>query len=139
MPKLSEYRPRESEVQKSGIAILKALGWKVWRRNVGGMTDRKGHFIRFGEPGMSDTWGITPDGRHFEIEFKRLGQKPSRVQFAWLRHMNGGGPVSFWVDNTDDLQFVADMITRGYYVRYRDDMSYVLVGLIGAKIIEGAR
>lgn len=118
------YHPPEREVQKSGIAILKAMGWRVYRRNVGGMTDKAGQFIRFGEPGMSDTWGITPDGRHFELEFKRYGERPSEVQLAWLKDMNdnkSNGPVSFWADSTEVVQKVAQLIDQGCTVEYRDD------------------
>lgn len=122
--KTKTYHPPEREVQKSGIAILKAMGWRVWRRNVGGMADKAGNFIRFNEPGMSDTWGITPDGRHFELEFKRHGQKPTEAQLAWLKTMNGRHHVSFWVDSTAELVRAAVMINEGGVVIYRDEKGH---------------
>src|SRR5580693_33435 len=112
--------PTEAQVQKSGIALLKAMGWHVWRRNVGGMTDKAGQFVRFGVPGMSDTWGFTPDGRHFELEFKREGKRPDERQLRWLRFTNNFG-VSFWVDNTATLQRIAGLITDGHSVWYYGD------------------
>jgi len=120
---IKTYTPTEAEVQKSGIAILKAMGWLVWRRNVGSMSgshNGKAWFVKFGEPGMADTWGFTPDGRHCEIEFKRRGKRPTAEQTAWLRMTNRFG-VSFWVDSTESLQRIASHIGRGCKVWYFDE------------------
>lgn len=123
MRTLKKPTPSESEVQRNGIAYLKAMGWKVWRRNVGRMKNSSGKLISFGEPGMSDCWGITPDGRHFELEFKREGKRPTKAQLAWLKSMNTGCTPAWWVDNTATLQRVAEFIADGYSVRYFDDGS----------------
>ncbi len=117
--------PLEKEIQKNGIALLRSLGWKkVFRRNVATFTaDYKGksRIIRCGEPGQSDTWGVMPDGRHFELEFKRSGERPTLDQAKWLWMMNSGGcGVSFWVDNLDTLERVARHLMDGGRIVYLD-------------------
>lgn len=97
----------ESEVQAEGSAWLKGQGCQVYRRNTGGMYDAKGNFVRFSEKGASDTWIITPAGVHGEVEWKRLGERPTLDQVLWLLKTNGHGhSFSFWVDNTDTLKAV---------------------------------
>jgi hypothetical protein len=121
--------PTEAEIQKSGIAILKALGWLVWRRNTGAMSGSHGGkkwFVKFGEKGMADTWGFTPDGRHCEIEFKRPGKRPTEAQLAWLKLTNRFG-VSFWVCNTSSLVAIAKAVAEGRRIRYGDNDNYEVV------------
>ncbi len=113
--------PREAEVQKSGIAYLKAQGWQVFRRNTGAMLNKNGQLIRFGEPGQSDTWGITPDGRHFELEFKRHGERPNKAQLAWLKKMNTEQTPAFWVDNTSTLARIEKWLRCSGTIHYRQD------------------
>jgi hypothetical protein len=115
---MTDVTPLESEVQRSGRAILEALGWHVFRRNVGVM--RVGsRVIRFAERGAADTYGILPDGRHFELEFKRFGERPTKTQVLWLVKTNGiGGSVSFWVDSTAVLERMARAVMEGCRVVY---------------------
>jgi hypothetical protein len=115
--------PLEKEIQKPGIAYLKSLGWDVNRRNVGAFTvqGKTGvkRFIRANSPGQSDTWGTTPDGRHFELEFKRPGKEPTALQFEWLQKMNARpSTVAFWCDNTATLERVARHVMAGGGVEY---------------------
>lgn len=125
-------RPRESEIQASGMALLRTLGWRVFRRNTGAMTATykgRDRFIRFSEPGQSDCWAVLPDGRHGEVEFKRPGEWPTAAQLAWLRSMNGvGGSVAFWVSDLKDLEEVARHVQRGGKIEYvGDEGQYQLV------------
>lgn len=117
--------PPEAEVQKSAMAVLESLGWVVHRRNVMAMRgEHKGKrwFVRNGEPGQSDLYGMTPAGFHFECEIKRHGEWPRPDQIAWLRRMNGiGGSVAFWVDNTRDLEEVARHVMRGGKIEFAGD------------------
>lgn len=121
--------PLERQVQKSGIALLRAMGWRVWRRNVSAfatVSNGKRRYIQNGEPGMSDTWGFLPDGRHFELEFKRHGEKLTAAQLTWLRSVNGPLSPAIWVDNTRTLQVVAEALQNGAIVRYGDGCEYDL-------------
>lgn len=110
-------RPLEREVQRSGIALLRGLGWTVHRRNVGAMKVGN-RFVRFSEEGASDTYGVIPGIGHFELEFKRPGERPTKDQLLWLLKHNHSGSVGFWVDNTATLEAVARAIMAGYRVVY---------------------
>lgn len=112
--------PLESEVQRNGMALLRARGWVVLRRNVLAMKKGK-HYVKGGETGQSDTYGTTPSGVHFELEFKRRRERPTDEQLRWLLAMNGRGrnrAVAFWVDNLDDLEQVARRVEQGWRVVY---------------------
>ncbi len=85
---------------------------RVWRRNTGAVTaDYHSHrrFVRFGEAGMSDVWGIirkmtcpecgrvTRTGVHLEIECKKFGGKLTEAQKEYLelvRKMDGVAVVA---------------------------------------------
>jgi hypothetical protein len=109
--KFKPYVPLEREVQKSGIALLRGLGWECHRRNVSATrwVDKKGNnrLFKTNAAGMADTWGTMPDGRRFEIEFKRPGKRPTAKQLAWLKSQNGPHCCAFWVDSTCVLEKVA--------------------------------
>lgn len=85
---------------------------RVWRRNTGAVTADYGNrtrFVRFGEPGMSDLFGIirkmtcpkcgciTRTGVHLEIECKRYGGRLTADQKEFLeitREMYGVAVVA---------------------------------------------
>ena len=118
------YAPLESEVQKSGIALLRGLGWECHRRNVSATrwTDKKGNerLFKTNAAGMADTWGTMPDGRRFELEFKRPGKHPTAKQLAWLKSQNGPHCCAFWVDNNRTLQMVAEALMGGGRIWYHE-------------------
>ena len=90
---------RESDVLKAVMDYLGAQGFSMFRRNTGVMMAGK-RFVRFSSPGMADLWGLDRrTGRHIEVEVKRLGQKPTPVQSAWLEAMRKAGAVAFWCDS----------------------------------------
>ena len=119
--------PLERDIQKAGVALLKARGWKVFRRNVGGILKlANGQRVRMGEKGQADDYGKTPQGWHFELEFKRPGQRPRVEQRDWLLYMNGSGcdrSVAFWVSSLSDLLQVATRIEQGWRVVYDDPLT----------------
>lgn len=110
----------EREVQKEGMAWMASQGSQVFRRNTGGMYNAKGQFVRFSEPGASDTWVITPGGVHGEVEWKRHGERPTLEQVLWLLKTNGHGhSFSFWVDNLDTLKAVyRAVVNQGCKIEY---------------------
>lgn len=111
--------PRESEVQRDGMAWLRSQGCQVYRRNTGGMYDARGNFVRFSEKGASDSWAISPAGIHLEVEWKRSGETPTLDQVLWLIKTNGHGySASFWVDNLATLEVVYRHVTHGGRVAY---------------------
>jgi hypothetical protein len=108
----------ERDVQKSIIEWMRSYGCIVWRRNVGAVR-RHGRYIRFGEKGQADIYGILPDGRHFECEVKRPGKRPSADQLLFLMSTNRiGQSVSFWAWSLDVAMRVVIGVMRGAYVEY---------------------
>ncbi len=113
--------PKESDIQRTGIKLLKLRGWHVWRRNVGSMKGQAGNFVRFGEPGQCDTWGFTCQGDYFECEFKRPGKRPTPKQSTWLHKVNAICGLAFWVDNLATLELVAKAIEARLMISYYGD------------------
>ena len=86
----------ESEFQRHVLAAFKDdPNIKIFRRNVGGMKDDNGDYVRFGEAGQSDLWGWIVayrcpscnrllEGIHFEIELKSGNGKLTEKQKNWL-------------------------------------------------------
>lgn len=122
---------RESKIQKSIIVRLDRLGIKLWRRNVGAMKrknkDGSTRYIRFNKTGQSDLWGTDkhqPWARHWEIETKRLDEKPTPKQLAWLKMISGRGCVAFWSDNANVAERVAESILEGGRIIWHDDENF---------------
>ena len=115
---------RESKIQKSIVIRLDRLGIRLWRRNVGAMR-QDDRIIRFGSPGQSDLWGIdTIYHRHWEIETKRPGNRPTPLQLSWLKDMSQLGCVSFWADNANVAERVAKAIIDGGMIVWCDNDDY---------------
>ena len=114
---------RESKIQRSIIVRLEHLGIMLWRRNVGAMQDEE-RFIRFGSPGQSDLWGIDSNAKHWEIEVKRPGNRPTPKQLAWLKMMSSRGCVAFWADSANIAERVAESILRGGKILWHDDDAF---------------
>lgn len=115
----------ESDVLASCRAMLEARGCRVERRNTGAwkiVDERTGkaRWVRFGDPGGADLFGCFPDGRHFELEVKRLDERPRLEQVRWLREANRWGPA-FWVDSTAWLERILPALLQGAAVEYLPD------------------
>lgn len=83
----------------------------AWRQNTGGMrrsyTSKDGstheYHIRFGFPGISDILGMLKDGRLLAVECKRLGQRPTVEQVAFLARVRAGGGVAIVATSVEDV------------------------------------
>ncbi len=119
---------RESKVQRSiMIRLHHRFGIRLWRRNVGGLTDRYGHHVRFAAPGQADLWGVMPAShgcRHVEIETKRPGEKPTEHQLRWLKYMHDLGCISFWSDSANDAERVAEAVLNGGQVVWHENEDF---------------
>lgn len=115
---------RESKIQRAIVVRLGRLGVKLFRRNVGAMRDRAGNYVRFAAPGQSDLWGLDRTGRHWEIEAKRPGNKPTPKQLAWLQDMTRRGAVAFWADDAGVAERVAEAVLSGGRIAWRDDGTF---------------
>jgi predicted Zn-ribbon and HTH transcriptional regulator len=108
---------QESEFQKHILAAFDGDDIvKMYRRNVGGLTDKNGQFIRFGQVGQSDLWGWIVEhrcpfcnraqfGTHFEIEVKSDKGKPTAAQLAWLNMVaqNNGIAILIHPERNDPI------------------------------------
>lgn len=135
-------KPLESEVQGPGIKLMNSMGWTMFRRNVGKFKTKGGGFFRAAEPGQSDTYGWIPSQgcRHAEVEFKRPGERPTRLQVGWLLKCHQAGAVAFWADDTATLTSVISHINRGGEIRYLDTTriySEKVKGVRGMVKVEG--
>ncbi len=122
--KIKAPRPLESAIQKAGMRLMTSLGVRCWRRNVVSMTAEymgKSRFIRAAAAGQSDVWGVLPDGRHIEIEFKRPGNYPTYDQAMWLTTTNRICPA-FWCDNLKTLDSVIRLILDGGRIVYSNSL-----------------
>ncbi len=99
---------RESDVLKACMDLL-ARHPKVafaHRANTGGMTDKRGQFVKFGFRGQSDIVGMLKGGRFLAVEVKRPGNRPTAEQNAFLGAVNLGGGFGCWADDAERLNFL---------------------------------
>ena|GEM_PF-3121752 len=121
---LKPPRPLEKTVQAACKAILELYDCRVFRRNTGVMPlEHKGkrRVFRAGEKGAADLYGYFPDGRHFECEVKRDGERPRYDQVLFLRECAARGIPAFWVDSADSLSRFLPVLIDGGRVVYLDD------------------
>jgi hypothetical protein len=58
------------------------------------------------------------DGRHFELEIKRPGSRPTPAQCTWLIRHNTPATPAFWIDNLMTLERVAVALESGARIEY---------------------
>jgi hypothetical protein len=119
MPRAKAKKDGLTEKQVTGQVLQAAamLGIELKRRNVGGVTDARGHYVAFAESGDADFYAVLPDGRHLDLELKREGFNPAKArgeererfekQLARLQRTNAQGGIAFWCD--DSLDFIMIM------------------------------
>jgi hypothetical protein len=118
-------RERERKILRSiRIRLLHRFGIRLFRRNVGALRDGE-RFIRFAAPGQADLWGIDRHARHWELEVKAPGKKPTPAQLAWLKECSRLGCVAFWSDNANDAERVAEAVLGGGRIVWEGDDFYV--------------
>lgn len=126
-------RERESKIQRSIVTRLARLGISLERHNVGARewTDKSGRerLVPFGKPGQSDLYGMDwptmqPWGRHWEIETKRPGKRPTVLQLTWLKLCHSRGAVAFWADSANVAEQVAEAILAGGRIVWRTEPGY---------------
>ena len=65
--------------------------------------------------------------RHWEIETKRPGNRPTPGQLEWLKTMSARGCVAFWVDSANIADRVAEAILDGGRIAWHDDDNFDVV------------
>ena len=93
----------EHAVQDACLSALKALGYCVWRQNVG-VVKIEGRYVKFGTTGAADITGMMLDGRRLEVETKRRkGGVQSPDQKAFQAMIEASGGVYILAASVDDL------------------------------------
>ena len=84
------------------LALHRRVAW-AHRMNVGGMVNAAGQHVRFGFKGCSDIIGQLVTGEFLAIECKRLGERPTDDQVAFLGRVQRAGGVAFVAWSIDDI------------------------------------
>jgi hypothetical protein len=100
--------PRESDLVKACLQLLKLRGVYCWRQNSGAAVFGQGKARRFvqmtrGVQGVSDILGILPGGRFLAVEAKRPGNWPTAHQEAFLDAVRAQGGVALVVHDVGEL------------------------------------
>lgn len=110
-------REREKKVQASTRVRLRRLGIVLFRRNVALVRTGDGRKFSVEAPGRSDLYGWEiKTGRHWEVETKANGGKPTPKQIEWLKECSRLGCVAYWGDNANDIERVAEAILTGGWI-----------------------
>lgn len=122
-------REKESKIQRSMIVRLRRYGLVLYRRNVGSRewADKSGatRLVQYGARGQSDLYGWhIRTGRHFEIEVKRPGNKPTEMQLKWLKDCHRLGAVAFWSDSVAIAEMIVEAILGGGVIVWHDDENF---------------
>jgi hypothetical protein len=118
----------ERDVLRSALAVLRALGFRPSRRNVGAVeaVSKSGRrrLVRFGEPGQADITATCPSGpnrgKRVEIEVKRPDERPRPEQVAFLRSVNESGGIALWIDDAGELARVLRRVLDGATIEVDD-------------------
>lgn len=123
MPKRKE---REKDILKGAMQCLSALGCDPIRRNIrhdpvsgrDGLPklDRKGRFIYANSEasGLPDITATVPgSGVRLEVEVKSAPNRPTKLQYAWIRRFNAQGAVAIWTDDLKWLTWAVQMVKQG--------------------------
>ena len=96
----------EQEIQKVIIDYLKLKKFIVFKhRNVGIYKQDTGKYIplSFGEKGISDIIGCSPQGTFVAIEVKKRGGKPTPEQLEFIARVSANGGIAFVAYSLDDV------------------------------------
>jgi hypothetical protein len=96
---------KESDIQKQILDLLKLKRYVVFKhRNVGIMKPNGSYIpLAFGEKGISDIIGCSPEGVFTAIEVKQPGKKPSPDQVEFIKNVIRNKGVAFVATSLDDV------------------------------------
>ena len=94
----------ETQIKRDILDYCAKAGIFAKRRNVAGVQRMHGHFVKLGDKGMVDLWGILRfSGRHWEYELKKPGKEPTEKQMEWLEECKSLGAYVGWGDSLEDF------------------------------------
>jgi hypothetical protein len=94
----------ENDVEAEIIGFLVKRGWIIRRQHSCLVRSLSGHKIRLGELGQCDWSAMRPQGEDRKVEFleieaKRPGEKPSKVQREYIAKRLHQGISATWADS----------------------------------------
>lgn len=106
--------PTETQLLGQAIEAAAMFGVVLERSNTGGLTDARGHHVRFGVKGDPDLKGTLPgSGRSVRIELKRPGFDPAKLrgkarehfarQIERMAELNARGEACWWACDVADV------------------------------------
>jgi hypothetical protein len=107
MAKKPEWKPKESDIQKTILDFLKLNDIFVYPSKAAGVSIDEGgkkRFYRTGIPGLPDITGVLEGGIALYIEVKRPGKKLSGVQSEFIGNVNDLGGVAFVATSIEDVR-----------------------------------
>ncbi len=107
-------RPLEGGILKGCLQVCAALRIMAWRNNTTGVYDPTTKRFRTftGRKGVSDIIGILPNGRGFVIETKRIGEKPTPEQRAFLDEFEKNGGLAIVATDPGDVFQILSNVLR---------------------------
>ena len=93
----------ETALVKDCLSYLQAIGVWAWRNNTGAIKTQD-RFIRFGNVGSPDIFGILEWGRLLCVECKIKPNKLSKHQELWLESAKMRGALTVVAYSLDDLE-----------------------------------
>jgi hypothetical protein len=100
--------PRETDLVRSCLNLLHAVGVFAWRNNTGAVVLRDGQkrrFFRAGLVGSSDIIGVLPgSGRMLAVECKQPGGRVTAGQRAFLDLVAAAGGAALVVSDLRQLE-----------------------------------
>ena len=94
----------ETQIQKAILEYLWFNRILAWRNNTGGMTDKRGHFYRFGKKGSGDIFCVLPGGKFVSIEVKSAKGRVRESQKEFMKEVNEQGALAFVARSIDDVR-----------------------------------
>lgn len=109
--------PLEASIVRACLKFLNGLDDSNFQKRHGGRT-------RGGEPDITGCLA----GRHWEIEVKRKGGRPTKRQFAALSRWDTSGAFVCWVTSLDELQIHVARMEGGIEGEWVGDIGDGAVG-----------
>ena len=110
-------KPLERDVLKSCVAVAAMMGVRLERQNTGRGTyrnkDGTTRTVAYGRAGNLDLKGILPGGKAVEVEIKRPGNRPTKLQYRRMREINTAGGVAFWTDDPKHFEQFLRFVVAG--------------------------
>jgi hypothetical protein len=106
--------PESSQLVRACLQLLALRGTRAWRNN-SGAASVGGRYVRFGDPGSPDIFGIlAPSGRLLAVECKTGQGRLNPAQRAWMASAEAAGAACLVVRSVAELErWLAEENTKG--------------------------